>query len=90
MRTTNGIVASSSYYTVTAVAVKDGKPVTTTFTAEHRDAKAAKQAAAEELGVPASKVAVDFELCRHTLVIDCDFNKLAEALTSAGIGFAEK
>ena len=90
MRTINGITATSSYYTVTAVAVKDGKPVTTTFTVDHRDAKATKQAAAEELGVPASKVAVEFELCRHTLVIDCDYAKLTKALSSAGIEFAEK
>lgn len=90
MRTTNGITATSSYYTVTAVAVKDGKAVTTTFTAEHRDAKSAKQAAAEELGVPASKVAVDFELSRHEIVIGCDYATLTEALSSAGIEFAEK
>lgn len=90
MRTTNGITATSSYYTVTAVAVKDGKPVTTTFTAEHRDAKAAKQTAAEMLDAPASRIAVDFEICRHALVIDCDYDKLTKALSSAGIEFEEK
>ena len=90
MRTTNGITATSSYYTVTAVAVKDGKVESVTFTVDHRDAKAAKQAAAEALDAPASKVVVDFELCRHALFIDCDYATLTEALSSAGIEFEEK
>lgn len=90
MRTTNSITAQSSFYNVTAVAVKDGNPITTTFKVDRRDARAAKQIAAEALDVPASKVVVEFELCRHTLVIDCDYSHLTEALSSAGIGFEEK
>lgn len=90
MRTTNGITAQSSFYTVTAVAVKDGSPVSTSFTVNRRDTKAAKQTASVMLHVPASKVAVEFELCRHTLVIDCDYAQLTEALSNAGIEFAEK
>lgn len=90
MRTTTNIVALSSFYNVTAVAVKDGNPITTTFKVDRRDAKAAKQIAADALDVPASKVVVEFELCRHTLVINCDYAHLTEALSSAGIGFEEK
>lgn len=90
MRTTNGITASASYYLVTAVAVKDGKAISTVLTCDHRDAKAAKQAASEKLDVPASRVAVEFELKRHSLVIDCDYAELAEVLSSAGIWFEEK
>lgn len=90
MRTTNGITATANYYTVTAVAVKDGTPVAKTFTADHRDARAAKQAAADLLHVPASRVAVEFELCKHTVVIDCAYETLIEALKSYGIGYEEK
>lgn len=90
MRTSNGITATASYYTITAVAVKDGKAVSTVLTADHRDAKAAKQAAAEKLGVPASRVAVEFELKRHSLVIDCDYFELYDLLSNAGVGFEEK
>lgn len=90
MRTTNGIVASSSFYKVTSVAVKDGNVESVTFTVDHKDTKAARQMAAEMLEAPVSRVVVDFELCRHALVIDCDYKTLTDSLTEAGIEFEEK
>ena len=90
MKNTKGIVCKVNNYHVTAIAVKDGAPVSIAFDAEARDARAAKKFAAEKLGVKASQVLVSFELEKREFIIDCSYDALMNALGDAGIGVGFK
>lgn len=88
MKNTKGIVCKVNNYHITAIAVKDGAPVSITFDAEARDARAAKKFAAEKLGVKASQVLVSFELEKREFIINCSYDALMNALGAANIGVA--
>lgn len=90
MKNTKGISCKVNNYHVTAIAVKDGAPVSVTFDAEARDARAAKKFAAEQLGVKASQVLVSFELEKREFIIDCSYDALMNALGAANIGVGFK
>lgn len=90
MKNTKGIACKVNHYHVTAIAVKDGAPVSITFDAEARDARAAKKFAAEALGVKASNVLVSFELEKREFIIDCSYDELMNALGAANIEVAFK
>lgn len=90
MKNTKGIACKVNHYNITAIAVKDGAPVSIAFDAEARDARAAKKFAAEKLGVKASQVLVSFELEKREFIIDCDYDELMNALGAANIGVAFK
>lgn len=85
MKNTKGIACKVNNYNITAIAVKDGSPVSITFDAEARDARAAKKFAAEKLGVKASQVLVSFELEKREFIIDCSYDALMNALGAANI-----
>lgn len=90
MKNTKGIACKVNNYHITAIAVKDGAPVSITFDAEERDARAAKKFAAEKLGVKASQVLVSFELEKREFIINCSYDALLNALGDAHIGVAFK
>ena len=85
MKNTKGIACKVNNYHITAIAVKDGTPVSITFDAEARDARAAKKFAAEKLGVKASQVLVSFELEKREFIINCSYDELMNALGAANI-----
>lgn len=90
MKNTKGIACKVNNYHITAIAVKDGAPVSIAFDAEARDARAAKKFAAEQMGVKASQVLVSFELEKREFIIDCSYDTLMNALGAANIEVAFK
>lgn len=90
MKNTKGIACKVNHYHVTAIAVKDGAPVSITFDANERNAREAKKFAADELGVKASQVLVSFELEKREFIIDCGYDELMNALGAANIDVAFK
>ena len=90
MKNIKGIVCKVNNYHVTAIAVKDGAPISITFDTEVRDARAAKKFAAEQMGVKASNVLVSFELEKREFIIDCGYDALMNALEAANIEVAFK
>ena len=90
MKNIKGIVCKVNHYHVTAIAVKDGSPVSITFDTEARDARAAKKFAADHMGVKASNVLVSFELEKRVFIIDCSYDALMTALGAADIEVAFK
>ena len=88
MKNTKGIACKVNNYHITAIAVKEGQPVSITFDAETRDARAAKKFAAEKLGVKASQVLVSFELEKREFIINCSYDALLNALGDANIKVA--
>ena len=90
MKNTKGISCKVNNYHVTAIAVRDGAPVSITFDAEERDARAAKKFAAEKLGVKASQVLVSFELEKREFIINCSYDTLMDALGDENIGVSSK
>ena len=90
MKNTKGIACKVNHYHVTAIAVKDGAPVSIAFDASERNAREAKKFAAEKLGVKASQVLVSFELEKREFIIDCSYDELLNALGDAHIAVAFK
>lgn len=90
MKNTKGIACKVNHYHVTAIAVKDGSPVSITFDANERNARDAKKFAADELGVKASQVLVSFELEKREFIINCSYDELMNALGAANIEVAFK
>lgn len=85
MKNNKGITCKVNNYHVTAIAVKDGSPVSITFDANERNARDAKKFAANELGVKASQVLVSFELEKRAFTIACTYDELMNALSAADI-----
>ena len=85
MKNTKGIACKVNHYNITAIAVKDGAPVSITFEANERNAREAKKFAAEKFGVKASQVLVSFELEKREFIIDCSYDALMNALGAANI-----
>ena len=85
MKNTKGIACKVNHYNITAIAVKDGAPVSITFEANERNARDAKKFAADKLGVKASQVLVSFELEKREFIIDCSYDALMNALGAANI-----
>lgn len=90
MKNTKGIACKVNHYNITAIAVKDGAPVSITFEANERNARAAKKFAAEKMGVKASQVLVSFELEKREFIIDCSYDELMNALGAANISVGFK
>ena len=90
MKNTKGIACKVNHYNITAIAVKDGAPVSVTFEADERNARAAKKFAADQMGVKASQVLVSFELEKREFTIDCSYDALMNALGAANIEVAFK
>ena len=90
MKNTKGIACKVNNYHITAIAVKDGAPVSITFEANERNAREAKKFAAEKLDVKASQVLVSFELEKREFIIDCGYDALMNALGAANIEVAFK
>ena len=90
MKNTKGIACKVNKYHVTAIAVKDGSPVSITFDANERNARDAKKFAAEQMGVKASQVLVSFELEKREFIINCSYDELINALEAAHIDVAFK
>lgn len=88
MKNTKGIACKVNKYHVTAIAVKDGTPVSITFDANERNARDAKKFAAEQMGVKASQVLVSFELEKRAFTINCTYDELMNALNAANIEVA--
>lgn len=88
MKNTKGIACKVNNYHITAIAVKNGVPVSITFETEARDARAAKKFAADKLGVKASQVLVSFELVKRAFTINCSYDALTNALSAANIEVA--
>ena len=85
MHITNGISCKVNTYHVTATASVSGEVKRYKFDTDKRDAKAAKKSVADELGIPASKVIVDFKLEKKNFVINTDYDNLVKVLTDNGI-----
>ena len=90
MKNTKGIACKVNHYNITAIAVKDGAPVSITFESNERNAREAKKFAAEQLGVKASQVLVSFELEKREFIINCSYDALMNALGAANIGVGFK
>lgn len=85
MKTTKGIACKVNSYTVHAAAIVDGQLKTYDFVTPTRDARAAKKNIADAVGVPTSKVLVEFELVKKSFTIDTDYDNLVRILTDNGI-----
>lgn len=85
MKTTKGIACKVNSYTVHAAAIVDGTLKTYNFVTPMRDARAAKKSVADAIGVPTSKVLVEFELVKKSFTIDTDYDNLVRVLTDNGI-----
>lgn len=85
MRITNGISCKVNQYHVDAIAIVDGEPKTYTFDTNVRDARAAKKSVADALGIPTSKVLVNFTLDKKNFVINTDYETLVRILTDNGV-----
>lgn len=85
MRITHGISCKVNSYHVAATASVSGEVKRYTFDTDKRDAKAAKKSVADELGIPASKVIVDFKPEKKKFVIETDYKNLVKVLTDNGI-----
>ena len=90
MKNTKGISCKVNKYHVTAIAVKDGAPVSITFDADERNAREAKKFAAEKLGVKASQVLVSFALEKREFIINCTYDELMNELGAANIEISFK
>ena len=90
MKNTKGIACKVNHYNITAIAVKDGAPVSITFEANERNARDAKKFAADQMGVKASQVLVSFELEKREFIINCSYDELMNALGAANIGVGFK
>ena len=88
MKNTKGIACKVNHYHITAIAVKDGAPVSITFDANERNARDAKKFAADELGVKASQVLVEFTLEKRSFTINCSYDELMIALRDMNIEVA--
>lgn len=89
MKNNKGIKCTVNDYTVNGVFIKDGKPQAIEFHTAERNARAAKAAIADDCGVKASAVLVEFELNKHTFTIDASFEQLKAACDGAGINVVE-
>lgn len=85
MKNIKGISCKVNHYHVTAIAVKNGTPVSITFDATERNSREAKKFAARELGVKASQVLVNFTLEKQSFIIDTDYDTLMNALNDSNI-----
>ena len=85
MRTTKGIACKVNSYNVHAAAIVDGQLKTYDFVTPTRDARAVKKSVADSIGVPTSKVLVEFELVKKSFVIETDYDNLVKVLTNNGI-----
>lgn len=85
MRTNSGISCKVNQYHVDAIAIVDGEPKTYTFDTNVRDARAAKKSVADALGIPTSKVLVNFTLDKKNFVINTDYETLVRILTDNGV-----
>ena len=85
MKTTKGIACKVNSYTVHAAAIVDGQLKTYDFVTPTRDARAAKKSVADAVGVPTSKVLVEFELVKKSFTIDTDYDNLVRVLNDNGI-----
>ena len=86
MRTTKGIACKVNSYNVHAAAIVAGLLRTYDFVTPTRDARAVKKSVADSIGVPTSKVLVEFELVKKSFVIETDYDNLVRVLTDNGIG----
>ena len=68
-----------------ATAIADGEVKNFTFDTDTRDARAAKKSVADALGIPASKVLVEFKLEKKNFVIETNYENLVKVLTDNGI-----
>lgn len=85
MRTHSGISCKVNQYHVYAIAIVDGEPKTYTFDTNVRDARAAKKSVADALGIPTSKVLVNFTLEKKSFTIETNYENLVKVLTDNGI-----
>lgn len=88
MKNTKGIACKSNHYTVMATAIVDGEVKSYTFDTDTRDARAAKKSVADALGIPTSKVLVDFKLEKRAFIINCSYDALMNVLDAANIEVA--
>lgn len=85
MRITNGISCKVNHYSVMATVIVDGEVKSYKFDTDTRDARAAKKSVADALGIPASKVLVEFKLEKKNFVIETNYENLVKVLTDNGI-----
>ena len=79
MKNTKGIACKVNKYHVTAIAVKDGAPVSITFDADERNARDAKKFAAEKLGVKEIEcLGEKFDPAMHNAVMHVDDEEKGE------------
>ena len=85
MRTTKGIACKVNSYAVHAAAIVDGQIKNYYFMTPTRDARSVKKSVADSVGVPTSKVLVEFELVKKSFTIETDYDNLVRVLTDNGI-----
>ena len=76
MKNNKGISCQCNRYKVSGFAMVEGAPKQFEYEVQHRDARAAKQAIAEQFGCSASQVLVNFELRKHKFTINCEYYEL--------------
>ena len=87
MKNIKGIQCKINQYTVTAIAVVNGKPEQIVFKTNERDAREARKFAADKFGVKASQVLVSYELNKLNFNIHCDIDTLFGILNDANISY---
>lgn len=90
MKNNRGIQCTCNEYKVNGFAMIDGEAKAFEFETPHRDARAAKQAVAEQYGCSVSQVLVNFQLRKHKFTIDCSYSDLVDLCGNFGVGITEK
>lgn len=90
MKNNKGISCVCNVYKVTGFAMVSGEAKAFEFETPYRDAKAAKQAVAEQYCCSASQVLVNFELRKHKFTINCSYCDIVGYLNEVGIEITEK
>lgn len=90
MKNTKGISCVCNQYLVTGFAMVDGAPKQFEFEVQNRDARAVKQAVAEQYGCSASQVLVSFQLKKRKFTVNCDYDTFMNAIGSFDIPITEK
>lgn len=90
MKNSKGIQCTCNQYFVTGFAIVNGEPRKFSFETQYRDARAAKQAVADQYDCSASQVLVNFELKKRKFTVNCSYDDFTNALESYDISITEK
>ena len=90
VKNNKGVSCTCNQYIVSGFAMVNGEPKKFEYEVQHRDARAAKQAVAEQYGCSASQVLVNFQLKKRKFTVNCSYDDFMNALRAYDIAITEK